>query len=319
MVPENIRASRKKVLSMAEAAAVSSPDLRRTARRGLAIYFALVVVISGSLEAYYIFINPEFFGTLFGLLALMWSPAVASVIARLVLREGFSDVSFRFGGLRTLPWYPLGLGVPLAVGILAYGGAWLTGLVGFQGDAGALVVGLVSAATWITIYGFIFTAGEEIGWRGYMLTRLIDAGVPRPVLVSGLIWALWHLPLILAGIYAAGPYPALSAVLIVVSFTSAAYIFARMRLETGSIWPVIFAHSAWNSIIERPFDGATKGANAALWTGESGILPVIVLVVVAVIVSRGTWTYIRSLPGRGVPLSQQLSQQPAPPPEARAT
>jgi uncharacterized protein len=319
MVPENIRASRKKVLSMAEAAAVSSPDLRRTARRGLAIYFALVVVISGSLEAYYIFINPELLGTLFGLLALMWSPAVASVIARLVLREGFSDVSFRFGGLRTLPWYALGLGVPLAVGILAYGGAWLTGLVGFQGGAGAFLVGLLSAATWITIYSFIFTAGEEIGWRGYMLTRLIDAGVPRPVLVSGLIWALWHLPLILAGIYAAGPYPALSAVLFVVSVTSTSFVYARMRLETGSIWPVIFAHSAWNSIIERPFDGATKGANAALWTGESGILPVIVLVVVAVIVSRGTWTYIRSLPGRGVPLSQQLSPQPAPPPEARAT
>jgi membrane protease YdiL (CAAX protease family) len=319
MVPENIRASRKKVLSMAEAAAVSSPDLRRTARRGLAIYFALVVVISGSLEAYYIFINPELLGTLFGLLALMWSPAVASVIARLVLREGFSDVSFRFGGLRTLPWYALGLGVPLAVGILAYGGAWLTGLVGFQGGAGAFVVGLVSAATWITIYSCIFTTGEEIGWRGYMLTRLIDAGVPRPVLVSGLIWALWHLPLILSGIYAAGPYPALSAVLFVVSITSTSFVYARMRLETGSIWPVIFAHSAWNSIIERPFDGATKGANAALWTGESGILPVIVLVVVAVIVSRGTWTYIRSLPGRGVPLSQQLSQQPAPPPEARAT
>jgi membrane protease YdiL (CAAX protease family) len=304
---------------MAEAAAVSSPDLRRTARRGLAIYFALVVVISGSLEAYYIFINPELLGTLFGLLALMWSPAVASVIARLVLREGFSDVSFRFGGLRTLPWYALGLGVPLAVGILAYGGAWLTGRVGFQGGAGALLVGLVSAATWITIYGCIFTAGEEIGWRGYMLTRLIDAGVPRPVLVSGLIWALWHLPLILAGIYAAGPYPALSAVLIVVSFTSAAYIFARMRLETGSIWPVIFAHSAWNSIIQGPFDGATKGANAALWTGESGILTLIVLVVLSVLVSRGTWTYIRSLPGRGVPLSQQLSAQPAPPPEAPAT
>ena len=307
---------------MAEAAALSPPDLRRAARRGLAIYFALVVVISGAIEAY-IIMNPEFFGTMIGVLALMWSPALASVIARLVLREGFSDVSFRFGGLRTLPWYALGLGVPLAVGILAYGAAWLTGLVGFQGSAGAFLVGLVSAATWITIYGFIFTAGEEIGWRGYMLTRLIDAGVPRPVLVSGLIWAGWHLPLIFAGIYAAGPSPALSAVLFVVSVTSIAFVFARMRLETGSIWPVIFAHSAWNSIIQGPFDGATTGANAALWTGESGILTVIVLVVVAVIVSRGSWTYIRSLPGRGVPLTEALSQahspQPAPPPAAPAT
>jgi uncharacterized protein len=305
---------------MAEAAAVSPPDLRRAARRGLAIYFALVVVISGSLEAYYIFINPELFGTLFGLLALMWSPAVASVIARLVLREGFSDVSFRLGGLRTLPWYALGLGVPLAVGTLAYGGAWLTGLVGFEGGAGAFLVGLLSAATWISIYSCIFTAGEEIGWRGYMLTRLIDAGVPRPVLASGLIWGVWHLPLILAGIYAAGPYPALSAVLFMVAVVSPASVLARMRLETGSIWPVIFAHGAWNAIIQVAFDPVARGPVAGLWTGESGILTVVVLVVVAVIVSGGSWTYIRTLPGRGVPLSQQLSApQPAPPPEAPAT
>jgi uncharacterized protein len=305
---------------MAEAAAVSPPDLRRAARRGLAIYFALVVVISGSLEAYYIFINPELFGTLFGLLALMWSPAVASVIARLVLKEGFSDVSLRFGGLRTLPWYALGLGVPLAVGTLAYGGAWLTGLVGFEGGAGAFLVGLLSAATWISIYSCIFTAGEEIGWRGYMLTRLIDAGVPRPVLASGLIWGVWHLPLILAGIYAAGPYPALSAVLFMVAVVSLAYVLARMRLETGSIWPVIFAHGAWNAIIQVAFDPVARGPVAGLWTGESGILTVVVLVVVAVLVSGGSWTYIRTLPGRGVPLSQQLSApQPAPPPEAPAT
>src|SRR5215218_4357327 len=300
---------------MTEAAVLSPPDLRRAARRWLAVFFVIVVVLSGAIEAY-IIMNPEFFGTLLGVLALMWSPALASVIARLVLREGFSDVSFRFGGLRTLPWYALGLGVPLAVGILAYGGAWLTGLVGFQGGAGAFLVGLVSAATWLAVLGLFLAAGEEIGWRGYMLTRLIDAGVPRPVLVSGVIWALWHLPLILSGIYAAGPYPALSAVLFMVSVTSFGYILARMRLETGSIWPVIYAHSAWNRIIQGPFDGATKGANAALWTGESGIFTVIVLVVVAVLVSRGTWTYVRSLPGRGVPLSQQLSPRPASPPEA---
>ena len=87
----------KKELSMAEAAALSPPDPRRAARRGLAIYFALVVVISGGLQAYMIFINPEWFGTMTGIFALMWSPAVASVIARLILREGFTDVSFRFG------------------------------------------------------------------------------------------------------------------------------------------------------------------------------------------------------------------------------
>lgn len=54
---------------------------------------ASVVVLSGSIEAYWI-MSPAM-----GILVfpLMWSPAIASVIARLVLREGFADVSFRFG------------------------------------------------------------------------------------------------------------------------------------------------------------------------------------------------------------------------------
>ena len=59
----------------------------------------------------------------------------------------------------------------------------------------------------------ISATGEEIGWRGYMLTRLVDAKIPRPILVSGLIWWGWHAPLILSGQYASGPYPALSALL----------------------------------------------------------------------------------------------------------
>ena len=70
------------------------------------IYFAIVVVLSGGLEAY-IWMNPSTLGTL--VLPLMWTPALASVIARLILREGFSDVSFRFGGLRTWRWYAVGL------------------------------------------------------------------------------------------------------------------------------------------------------------------------------------------------------------------
>ena len=32
--------------------------------------------------------------------ALMWTPGAASIVARLMLREGFADVSFRVGGRR---------------------------------------------------------------------------------------------------------------------------------------------------------------------------------------------------------------------------
>jgi hypothetical protein len=67
---------------MPEAAAVSPPDVRRAARRGLVVFLGLVVVLSGTIEAIWI-MNPTM-GIL--VIPLMWSPAVASVIVRLLLR-----------------------------------------------------------------------------------------------------------------------------------------------------------------------------------------------------------------------------------------
>jgi membrane protease YdiL (CAAX protease family) len=114
---------------------------------------------------------------------------------------------------------------------------------------------LAVAATLGTIMGILTAAGEEIGWRGYMLTRLIDAEPPHPILLSGLIWGLWHVPIVVGAGYAAGPCPAASALLLVVLATAFGVVFARLRLHTGSIWPPIVLHAAWNSIIQSAFDG----------------------------------------------------------------
>lgn len=53
---------------------------------------------------------------------------------------------------------------------------------------------LAILAAEILFYGF----GEEIGWRGYLLPKLSQTHSPRlAVLYVGLIWAAWHLPLLL--------------------------------------------------------------------------------------------------------------------------
>src|SRR5262249_53948831 len=159
-------------------------DTRRQARRGLAVYFAVLVPLSAVFEALAIAGSPSWVG------ALMWIPAAASVVARVVLREGFADVSFRLGGRRG--WKALGLALifPIVFGLIAYGVAWTPGLVPFSpqpiglaapyvGDAASpavvFVVNLVVAATIVTLFSARTAAGEEFGWRGYMLTRLIDA------------------------------------------------------------------------------------------------------------------------------------------------
>ena len=147
------------------------------------------------------------------------------------------------------------------------------------------MINLVIAVTTITIYSVRTAAGEEIGWRGYMLTRLIDAGLPKPILISGLIWGFWHVPLILGGVYLVGPPPLLAAALWMVTATAFSFVFARLRLATGSVWPAITLHSAWNAVIQTAFDPASTSAGAELWIGESGILVALTMIVAAVLFS----------------------------------
>jgi membrane protease YdiL (CAAX protease family) len=71
-----------------------------------------------------------------------------------------------------------------------------------------------------------------------------------------------------------------------VSITSFGYVIAYVRLETGSIWPAIVLHAAWNSVILRALDPMTTGAGATLWTGESGVLTALTLVAAASYFSR---------------------------------
>ena len=237
------------------------------------------------------------------ILPRMFAPAVA----RLVLREGFAHVSFRFGGRLTWKYIGLALLFPIIIALFAYGTAWVTGLAQFdpQPSAGVgaqlasdiasspLLVFVTMLALSTLLWPFpqtFFAAGEEICWRGYMLTRLIDAGVPRPILVSGVIWGLWHMPIVFNPGNASSPSPALSAVALMGTVVLSGFVYARMRLKTGSIWPAIVLHGAWNSIFQTAFVPATTGAGAVWWVGESGILTLIALVVAAIIFSHGHWT-----------------------------
>ena len=264
------------------------------ARRGLLIYFAVLVAGSGTWEWLLIRAGDSIRNHIGLVLLLMWTPAIASVVARLALREGFGDVSFRFGGrvggrMALLNWL-----FPLAVGSLAYGVAWASGLARFKTPEvpvfsittpAAAIVAIAAIRLTIGVpIAAIAAAGEEIGWRGYMLTRLVAAGVPRPVLVSGLIWAAWHMPMILGGVYASSNLPLASAGLFLVSIVGLSFVLARGRLESGSVWPAIVGHSAWNVTIQGIFDFSTVPDPDAVWVGESGVIVALATLLVAFLV-----------------------------------
>lgn len=277
---------------------------RVAARHGLIIYFVLLILFSAFTNWFSVATD-----TIFGIFFVMWSPGVAALLTRLILCEGWQDISFRLGGRKT--WLAIGVAAitPFVVGLIAYGFAWRIGLAQFVDfhpsedlDFGLTFLGNLPSWLMISLLMLAFlvaeivsAAGEEIGWRGFMLTRLIDAGVPQPILVSGLIWSFWHWPLIFLGSNDISVSLFLSACIFVVTITCLGFLSARLRLQTGSIWPSIVLHAAWNFCILELFNAVTGNSDTSFWTGESGVLVALVMVMMAYIFWRGSWKMLRSV------------------------
>ena len=270
-----------------------------TARRGLLVFFVVLIAGSAYFEHAILALGGEIGQHVGLILGLMWWVTVSSVVARLVWRESPRDISFRWGGAAGTRAVIVATALPLLVGLVAYGISWSTGLAQFHvpdfshpilglsitGSPGARFAEfLLLMLTVGGLYSCTSAAGEEIGWRGYMLTRLVASGIPAPIFVSGLIWGLWHTPLILSGQYASGPHPLLSAVVFVCTVIGIGFVFGWLRLSSGSIWPCIWAHGVWNAVIQGPFDQSTVGYSP--WVGESGALTALVVAVFAIVLYR---------------------------------
>ena len=107
-------------------------DSRTKARRGLAIFFVLLIAGTAYFEHRILVLGGDIGRRLHLIYALMWWVTVASVVARLVMRESPRDVSFRWGGWTGTRAILVATALPLIVGLVAYGVAWSTGLAKFD-------------------------------------------------------------------------------------------------------------------------------------------------------------------------------------------
>lgn len=148
---------------------------------------------------------------------------------------------------------------------------------------GALValqfVNIVIAALFINI---IPALGEEIGWRGWLLPKLLRFGPWPAILISGVIWGLWHAPVILLGYNYPGTPGWLALIAMTIFSTIMGGIFGWLRLRGGSVWPAALAHSSLNAsatlfIVFVAEDGRFDPLHGNI-TGWSGwIIPAILL------------------------------------------
>ncbi|WP_417233528.1 CPBP family intramembrane glutamic endopeptidase [Arthrobacter sp.] len=153
-----------------------------------------------------------------------------------------------------------GLLLGAAVGLYPADFAQLTALRSIMAQQAPQAAAQLNALpAWLLVVGQLFNVligsfinlvpalGEEIGWRGWLVSRLEPLGRTATVLISGVIWGLWHAPLILLGYNYPG-VPGWLGLAAMVGFTvSFGAVLAWLRLASNSVWPAALAHGALNA------------------------------------------------------------------------
>jgi len=275
-------------------------DKIQRAKIGLQLFLSILIITSIILNVVVIITK-----SMPLIVVYMFTPALSSILTRIILKEGFQDVSFSLGNLKKWKGIGFALLIPMVICGITYCIAWLSGIARFQHPEGGMlepiynILGLqyltapfsfiylvVLSGILGSLLSLIPVLGEEMGWRGYMLTRLVDAEFSRPILISGLIWATWHVPIVIAGLYVEGTSVVLSVLGIYFCIVPFSYITAYLRLNTGSVWPSVIIHTTWNAIIQGPFARASTGYQTEIWVGESGLITAIIILITAIIMSR---------------------------------
>lgn len=255
------------------------PNKKKTLLR-IALYLILAYVPAYILE--FAFSDKE--GSLTSVLAgntLMLYPAIAVIITRIVTREGFHNSFLGFGKRNSGKYYALAVLYPLA---LPYVSALLLHLFvvknGSITDSAALSDGTSAVAMLLLsiVSGFAMAVhgfGEELGWRGYLTPKLEELmPAPAAVIVTGIIWALWHGPLLAYGYdfgrdYDFFPYGGFIAMIVMCVFWSAFLTWLTKR--TNSVYPAALCHMLIDTVLNAnlmPFAYNANGDKFELRTND---------------------------------------------------
>ncbi|HEY2492473.1 MAG TPA: CPBP family intramembrane glutamic endopeptidase [Paenibacillus sp.] len=184
----------------------------------------------------------------------MMTPALSVLIMMfMVTRDGYSKQGWAAIGLNKLgvKGWKFAFLIPIIPVVLGFGIVLLMGLSkmvipeSFQGISWK-VFPLVIVILYVKAV-IMESMGEELGWRGYLLPRMLRLGEKKAMLLNGLIHGLWHFPIILN----TTEYHAGENLWILLPFTLASTIFlgpviGTLRLRTGSVWTASILHTSHN-------------------------------------------------------------------------
>lgn len=269
-----------------------------------AILLFLLLTALFTVPAYYMVIELAQMSYYYGL--MMWMPALAAFATCKIMGISFASLGWGFGASKwawrsyLLPFFYIsaayGLILFLGLADMKSTANFLPNLMDRFGLAGwsnssAVIFLLVLFLTVGFLRALSYAVGEEIGWRGFLVPLLMrHTGFTGTALISGIIWGLWHVPVLLFGNYAEQDLTLYSmgfwayiVMLICISFPMTYY-----RLKSGSLWTGAIFHAAHNVAIYNIFNQIiVMDKRGQYWLSEFGLaLPLAGLLVAAYFIRK---------------------------------
>lgn len=260
----------------------------------LALVFGFMILLTSVARLFgnELFSNPDDLSRLVGGLVMFIPAPCAILVHRIFLKKSLKDLNIRFG---SWAMYAKVYGLIILMTAIGYLITWVfflkpdftlqsfflqTHSYGVHPSAISLII-LSGATTFLIapILNMISALGEEIGWRGYLLPSLLPQGQLRAVIFTGVIWALWHMPLIFILSTDSSSKKWLEAIILFISITSlgtwmgyiwlrtrsttlSAFIHALVNANAGGFWALLFVGG--NRFIVGPAGLIAMSMNIAL-------------------------------------------------------
>lgn len=216
----------------------------------VALFLLLMVIISSVFNFLIIRNGGKIEENLLYAIVLIFSPALVSLLVNLIFEKNLRGFGWKW---QHTGWHLISYLIPFLYIVVSYGSVIIFGgaKLNFDKIAELGPAGILAIPTVGMLGVVIQVVGEEIGWRGFLLNNLYKKmSFAKANLITGIVWAMFHYPLLLLGNYNNGATPLWYALIFfTISIMGANTIINWIYIRTGSIWTAVIFHTVHNSLL----------------------------------------------------------------------